>query len=248
MADVKKADVLFIIDATGSMASSIAGAHRKASDLAVELRNTNPDVDFRFGCICYRDPVDSPSDVHQVHDLNDDVESLIGFLSTIQATGGGDGPEDWVGAYEIALKHIHWRSGAKTIVHIADAPAHGSAFGGPGHEGEAEKLPPLIRGLAEQGIVMSGLDLNRGATKSFTACKSIYDKANGPRFDIETFVPVRPQRIQQQKRNQTLCRHPRSTSFGVAAQSLGEDESMQIGRQWHIQAAFACQQALDHRY
>jgi hypothetical protein len=198
MAKAKRADVLFIIDATGSMASSIAGAHRKACDLAVELRNASPDVDFEFGCICYRDPVDSPSDVHQVHDLNDDVESLISFLSTVRADGGGDGPEDWVGAYNIALKQIHWRDGAKTIVHIADAPAHGSAFGGPGHEPEAAKLPPLVQSLAHQRIVMSGLDLDGGATQSFAACKAIYDKAQGPRFDIETFVPVRPQLAQQQ--------------------------------------------------
>jgi hypothetical protein len=247
MADGKKADVLFIIDATGSMASSIAGARQKACDLAVDLRNTNPDVDFRFGCICYRDPVDSPSDVHQVHHLNNDVESLMEFLSTIQATGGGDGPEDWVGAYEIALKQIHWEDGAKTIVHIADAPAHGSAFGGPGHEAEAEKLPPLVRGLAEQGIVMSGLDLNHGATTSFMACKAIYDKANGPRFDIETFVAVQPQRMQG-KRIQSVSRHSGSTSFKAAVETRVEDESVQIGRQWHRQAAFACQQALDHRY
>lgn len=241
MATTKMADMLFIIDATGSMASSIAGACRKACDLAVDLRDANPDVDFRFGCICYRDPVDSPGDVHQVHHLNDDVETLIGFLSTVQATGGGDAPEDWVGAYAIALKQIHWRDGAKTIVHIADAPAHGSAFGGPGHESEAEKLPPLIRGLAEQGILVSGLDLNHGATKSFMACKAIYDEANGPRFDVETFVPVRP----QQSRQRTPVLGPSRSKLRAAAV---EDESMQIGRQWHGQAAFACQRAIDRRY
>jgi hypothetical protein len=219
MATTKKADMLFMIDATGSMASSIAGACRNTCDIAVDLRCANPDVDFRFGCICYRDPVDSPSDVHQVHHLNDDVKTLIGFLSAIQATGGGDPPEDWVGAYAIALKQIHWGDGAKTIVHIADAPAHGLAFGGPGHQGEAEKLPPLIQGLAEQGIVVSGLDLNHGATKSFMACKAIYDKANGPRLDVETFVPVRPQQFQQ-----------RTQSFGPSRSKLRaaavEDESM----------------------
>jgi hypothetical protein len=244
MAEAKKADVLFIIDATGSMASSIAGAHRKASDLAVELRNASPDVYFRFGCICYRDPVDSPSDVHQVHNLNDDIESLISFLSTVKATGGGDGPEDWVGAYEIALKQIDWGDGAKTIVHIADAPAHGSAFGGPGHEPEAAKLPPLVRSLAHRRIVMSGLDLDHGATKSFVACKTIYDKAHGPRFDIEAFVPVRRELMEQQMLPEGFG----GGSLEVAPKWPVEEESEQIGRQWQVQAAFACQQALDDRY
>jgi hypothetical protein len=233
MSKAKQADVLFIIDATGSMASAIAGAHSKACDLAVELRTASPEVDFQFGCICYRDPVDAPGDIHQVHDLNADVKSLTSFLSTVYATGGGDSPEDWVGAYEIALKQIHWRSGAKTIVHIADAPAHGTAFGGPGHEVEAQKLPPLIQSLARQRIVMSALDLDAGATASFAACKKIYDRAEGPRFDIETFMPVMPSQV---------C------GCGGAPTWSGPDVSEQIGRQWQGQASFACQQALDDRY
>jgi hypothetical protein len=62
--------------------------------MAINLRVKNADVDFLFGSICYRDPVDSSADVHEVHQLGVEIDSLVAFFSTVAATGGGDGPED----------------------------------------------------------------------------------------------------------------------------------------------------------
>ena len=59
--------------------------------------------------------------------------------------GGGDTPEDWVGAYNIALNNISWRNGVRCIIHIADAGAHGSKYtSGDGHPDEGPKLDSLI--------------------------------------------------------------------------------------------------------
>jgi hypothetical protein len=185
----KVMDVVFLIDATGSMSSTIKAAHDKAAEMAIDLRVKNADVDFRFGSICYRDPIDVRGDVHQVSDLASDIDSLVTFLSTVAATGGGDGPEDWVGAYRLALDAITWRAGAKTIVHIADAPAHGQEFcGSRNHEEEAPKLRPVIESVAKRGILLAGIDLNNGATTSFHRCKAIYEAAGGPKFTIEPLV------------------------------------------------------------
>jgi hypothetical protein len=100
----KVMDVVFLIDATGSMSSAIKAAHDKAAEMAINLRVKTPNVNFMFGSVCYRDPVDSPSDTHDVHQLNPDIDTLVSFFSTIRPTSGGDGPEDWVGAYRLLLK------------------------------------------------------------------------------------------------------------------------------------------------
>jgi hypothetical protein len=70
-------DVVFLIDATGSMAATLKGAHDKAAEIAIDLRVRNPDVKFQFGSVCYRDPVDCQSDVHEVHQLSDNMDSLV---------------------------------------------------------------------------------------------------------------------------------------------------------------------------
>jgi hypothetical protein len=185
-------DVLFLIDATGSMGHMIHAAHAKASDIANNLRSNNPNVDFQFGSVCYRDPIDSPQDIHEVHQLNPDINALVSFLSGIQAVGGGDTPEDWAGAYMLALEAIKWRKGAKTIIHIADAPAHGEHYSGfRTHEEESHKLAPLIRSVAEQGILISCIDINTGAARSFNACKEIYEQSGGRKFTVENLIDER---------------------------------------------------------
>ena len=44
----------------------------------------------------------------------------------MSASGGDDGHEIWVGGFDIALDNITRRNGARLIIHIASAPAHGS--------------------------------------------------------------------------------------------------------------------------
>jgi hypothetical protein len=181
-------DVLFVIDATGSMASALKAAHDRAASIASDLRREHPDVDFRFGSVCYRDPIDSHGDVHQVCDFTHNIDDLVAFLATVPASGGGDGPEDWVGALKLSLDGVKWRWGQKTMIFIADAPAHGQQFcGHQNHEEETAKLPPLIERVARAGIFVQGLDLNSGAQLSFTEFKRIYDAAGGPSFTHEPF-------------------------------------------------------------
>jgi hypothetical protein len=232
MSSKKTMDVVFLIDATGSMSASIKTAHDKATSIANQLRKQSPDVDFAFGSVCYRDPVDVQSDEHQVHGLEVNVETLVAFFETVHASGGGDTPEDWVGAYELALNEINWREGGKTIIHMADAPAHGSVFGGPGHEEEAQKLPLLIVQLAKRHIVISAMDISGGAAKSFAECKKIYDKAQGPGYDIQQFIsPV--QQLRPQRFDGSVPPPPPGPS---------------MAKQLRMQTIQACQQALDTRY
>jgi hypothetical protein len=89
-------DVLFVIDATGSMSGALKAAHDRAASIASDLRREHPEVDFQFGSVCYRDPIDSRGDIHQVCDFTHNIDDLVKFLATVRASGGGDDPEDWV--------------------------------------------------------------------------------------------------------------------------------------------------------
>ena len=121
-----------MIDSTGSMGSWINGVKEKCIEILKKL-NENPKLenyDIKFGGVFYRDPVDQPKDIHEEQPLKD-VNELQTKLASISATGGGDIPEDWVGAYEIVLndEKMKWRKDSKKIIiHIADAGAHTLRF------------------------------------------------------------------------------------------------------------------------
>ena len=187
----KKMDIVFCIDATGSMSATIQAARDKATDLAFDLHIRNRQADFQYGCVCYRDPVDASNDVHQVYDLNPDAESMTEWLEDVQATGGGDGPEDYVGALECVFNKISWRQESKrAIIWIADAPAHGRRYcGHDNHQEEEPKLQPLVERLAREGYYFVALSLDGGADRSFSEMRAIYQGAGGVSFAQESFKP-----------------------------------------------------------
>jgi hypothetical protein len=121
-------------------------------------------------------------------DLTESVDKLVQFLANVRPMGGGgDGPEDWVGALLLALNRVSWRTGSKTIVWIADEGAHGSQFCGfRNHEEEGPKLVPLIKELARRQIFVQGLDFEK-VESTFLAFKKIYDEEGGPSFTWEKF-------------------------------------------------------------
>ena len=86
-------DILFMIDGTGSMSSSITSAKNEIINISNQLKSLFPDLIFQFGCIIYRDPIDSPSDSHSVFQLTNDVEMLKNQIVSETGKGGGDTPE-----------------------------------------------------------------------------------------------------------------------------------------------------------
>lgn len=119
-----KIDIVFCIDATGSMGSWLQAAKERSHDIAKASRSKYNQVSFRFGALFYRDPID---DKNEYISPTEDISNLVNFMATQVPDGGGDTPEDWVGADDILLNHIVWRDDApKAIIHIADASAHGN--------------------------------------------------------------------------------------------------------------------------
>lgn len=131
-------DIVYMIDATGSMGSYVKAAGEQCINISKDLKAKLSHYDFQFGAIFYRDPVDSPGDEHQTFLLSSDVDLLKRNIGTVHASGGADGPEDWVGAFRIALDQMNWRKGVRLIILIADAPAHGHSYCG--HNNHEEEM------------------------------------------------------------------------------------------------------------
>jgi len=180
-------DVLFIVDATGSMANYIHAAKEETQNISEDLRQAYPEMKFKYGYIFYRDPIDSKSDIHEIIDLTDNVNSLPGKISKIRAYGGGDMPEDWVGAYKIANGKISWRNGVRIIIHLADAGAHGKLFTSDDNYPEEEnKLINELEKCIEKKIDIFGYVILEESRKSFEECSKIYRNKGGS-YEILNF-------------------------------------------------------------
>jgi hypothetical protein len=181
-------DLVLVIDATGSMRAALKAAHDYAIEIASAFR-INRRLQLQIGSVCYRDPVDTPEDEHEVCPFTFSLLHLREFLSGVAARGGGDDPEDYVGAIE-AIVSLSWRPAAQRgVVWIADAPAHGARYCGQvNHQEEEGKLEPLVRQMAAMNIKFQGFSINSRANRTFTEMAKIYTASQpGLFFKFEDF-------------------------------------------------------------
>ena len=119
-------DIMFICDCTGSMDPWILAVKNELKNIISYIIENNQFVKIKMSFLGYRDIKDDKR--FEIKDFTDDFESLENFISEIEATGGGDIPEDIAGALDQALK-LSWRkNSAKFCVLIADAPCHGKKY------------------------------------------------------------------------------------------------------------------------
>ena len=183
-------DIVYLLDATGSMGSFLAAARDQCINISNQLNSELPQFDFNFGAVFYRDPVDCPGEKNHTYSLKKDVNRLRIELSSERATGGGDTPEDWVGGYDMALNNIAWRNGTRLIIHIADAPAHGSKWcKQSNHEEENDKLYPMIQKCVDKNIKIIGFQIGSSSNLSFSFSnfKKEYISRGGNFYEIKEF-------------------------------------------------------------
>jgi len=177
----KDVDIVYVIDATGSMTYEIDAAKKHVFTIFKELKDKFPENMFQFGLVFYRDKVYTKKyrkpDVDEYFPLTSDIKDLEKKISKVNvAGGGGDGAEDWAGGYELALKNMNWRKGIKLIIHICDDGAHGEQFteGDPFFT-EGEKLISEIKECVKQNINIIGFKIGKAPEKSFEKIKEIYN-------------------------------------------------------------------------
>ena len=186
--DINEFDVLYLVDATGSMSPYITAAKEETKNIAEELRKAYPEMNFQYGYIFYRDPIDSKEDIHEIIDLTDNVNSLPEKIGKIIAEGGGDLPEDWAGAYKLANEKISWRQGTKIIIHLTDAGAHGKLFTkSDKYPEEEKKLIQELEKCALKNIKIFGYIIKEDCRNSFDECSKIY-RSKGGSFEIFNYL------------------------------------------------------------
>ncbi|MCG3210211.1 MAG: hypothetical protein FOGNACKC_03842 [Anaerolineae bacterium] len=117
-------DVLFLVDATGSMADEIAKIQNTIFDVSAQIDTLPENPNVRYGLVTYRDRGDSF--VTHSYEFTPDVRDFSANLNTVRADGGGDYPESLNEGLHNALHKVEWRGAetVKLIFLIADAPPH----------------------------------------------------------------------------------------------------------------------------
>ena len=120
--------------------------------------------------------------------MTNDIEKLKSQIGSKRAKGIGDNPEDWVGAYDQALDNIAWRNGTRLIIHIADAPAHGSEWCNiNNHNDENPKLYPKIEKCIDKNIKIIAFQIGYEPEPSFIKFKKEYESKGGELYKIKVF-------------------------------------------------------------
>ena len=142
----KRADLAFIVDATGSMGDEIAFLKKDLVNILDRVKGGQSDIELRTGTVFYRDQDDEY--VTKYSDFTRDYRETVKYISMQYARGGGDMPEAVHTALEAGLKDLSWNMNARARVAflILDAPAHQD------HQGVVESLQASIRRYAENGI------------------------------------------------------------------------------------------------
>lgn len=122
-ADDVPLDVLFLLDATGSMGDEIDQLKTSVDSIATRVAELEGAPDVRFAMTVYRDRGDAF--VTRTFDFTEDVEAFRAALAEVRADGGGDYPEALEEALSEALTEPAWRPAGEAVplvFLVADAP------------------------------------------------------------------------------------------------------------------------------
>jgi len=117
-------DVLFLIDATGSMSDEINQLKDNMIQISEQISELGSQPNVRFALTAYRDRGDDF--VSRTYDFTSNVADFTNALDDIQANGGGDYPESLNEGLHDALHKPEWRldETVSLVFLIADAPPH----------------------------------------------------------------------------------------------------------------------------
>ncbi len=112
------ADIVFCIDATGSMAPCIDHVKQNVENFAsaIESNSTNTKVDWRAKILVYRDFGSDSGYLKNDFPFVTNAKELKSQLDQVTAEGGGDEPESTLDAILYATLKSEWRISAHKIV------------------------------------------------------------------------------------------------------------------------------------
>lgn len=137
-------DVMFVVDATGSMGDEITYLKSEVKDVIQSVKENNNRANIRIGSVFYRDLNDQY--LTTVSPLSHNLDRVYNFINDQSADGGGDYPEAVDAALEEALAQ-EWSEHAtsRLLFLLLDAPPHET-------EDVLSTLKDQISEAAEKGI------------------------------------------------------------------------------------------------
>lgn len=142
----QKADIAFVVDATGSMGDEIAFLKKDLLSILNSVQQSQSGLEIRTGAVFYRDKGDAY--VTQYNDFTTNFSATMQYIGKQSAMGGGDLPEAVHTALETTLQKLSWNPGARSRLAflILDAPAHYD------EQGVVESLHQSLEAFAQLGI------------------------------------------------------------------------------------------------
>lgn len=171
-------ELVFCLDATGSMAGLIATAKAKIWNIVGVLADAQNSPKIRLGLIFYRDTGDAF--VTKVFNLTDDIDGLYDELQKIEAQGGGDEPESVNSALDDAIRKMHWgtkRNVYRTVFLVGDCPPH--------MDYAEIKYPETSKTAAKNGIIINTIKLGDDCTKAIEHFRKIAKATNGAYLHLD---------------------------------------------------------------
>ncbi len=120
----KKVDIVWAVDATGSMGDEIEYLKTELLDVIGRAQGHNPELEFRMGTVFYRDKGDEY--ITKSSGLSPDISQPVEFIRKQYAGGGGDYPEAVHSALEEAIFSQKWNENAiaRICFLVLDASPH----------------------------------------------------------------------------------------------------------------------------
>ncbi len=116
-------DLVFLVDATGSMGDEIAKLKVSMRTMAQQIAQLPGQPDICWGLVAYRDRGDAY--ITRTYDFTDTLAGFQQQLASVQAHGGGDMPEALNEALHEVVHGLSWRTqAARLVVLVGDAPPH----------------------------------------------------------------------------------------------------------------------------
>ncbi len=144
-------EVVFVIDTTSSMGGLIEGAKQRIWAIANEIAKGRPAPRVKMGLVAFRDKGDAY--VTKVFDLSENLDNTYKDLLSLQAEGGGDGPEHVIAGLDAAVENIAWSKDPKTfkvVYLVGDAPPHEDYA-------EAPTLAAVMQKAVRRGLIVNSV-------------------------------------------------------------------------------------------
>lgn len=175
----KNVEIVFCLDATGSMSGLIGTAKEKIWDIVSELAQSGDVDNLKLGMVFYRDRGDGF--VTKQIALTSDLDEVYSDLLEINAAGGGDTPESVNQALYEAVNDIKWsnkKNTYRTIFVVGDCPPHMDYQ-------DDVKYTESCKQAAKKGITINTIKLGTSCKSAIHHFKQMASCTNGEFMQLD---------------------------------------------------------------